>query len=191
MATHQPPEVRRAQILEAALVCFGNKGFHLAKMDDIVAASGLSKGAIYWHFKSKDEIFFALFDQLETELLAEWQNLAEGDCIATLREIGALSLGRILEIRPLLEAWTEFLRHPASRARMAEVYNTSRLRIAAIIRRGVAQRELRKCQPEHVAGMLVGLVEGLLLQAFADPSYDPLETWEAAWDVTAEGLRAR
>ena len=48
MATHASAEVRRAQILEAALKCFGESGLHAAKVSDIASASGLSKGAIYW-----------------------------------------------------------------------------------------------------------------------------------------------
>lgn len=191
MATHQPPEIRRAQILEAALLCFGSKGLHASKMDDIVAASGLSKGAIYWHFKSKDEIFLALFEELERELLAEWEDADDGDALATLREIGALSLSRILETRPLLEAWTEFLRHPSSRTRMGDVYRTSRERIAAIVARGISADQLRRCDPPVAAGLLVGLIEGLLLQAFADPTYDPLEAWSGTWDVVAHGLGKR
>jgi len=190
VATHQPPEVRRAQILEAALVCFGQRGLHASKMDDIAAAAGLSKGAIYWHFGSKDEIFVALFDQLEKELLAEWEDIDRGDALAALGEIGALSLSRILETRRLLDAWTEFLRHETSRARMGEIYRGSRERIAAIVRRGVSTGQIRPSEPDLVAGMLVGLVEGLLLQAFADPKYDPLATFAASWEIAARGLAA-
>jgi AcrR family transcriptional regulator len=58
---------RKTQILDTAAVVFAQHGFHQARIDDIVKASGLSKGAIYWYFKSKDDIIFALvqrvFDQ--------------------------------------------------------------------------------------------------------------------------------
>ena len=48
---------RRAQIIQAALACFARKGYNNTTMDDIVAESGLSKGSLYWYFKSKDELF--------------------------------------------------------------------------------------------------------------------------------------
>jgi len=51
---------RRQQILSAAMNCFLAKGYHRATMDDIVAESGLSKGTLYWYFKSKKELFLAL-----------------------------------------------------------------------------------------------------------------------------------
>ncbi len=49
-------EIRREQILEAATSVFARFGVYKARMDDIVEEAGLSKGAVYWYFKSKDEI---------------------------------------------------------------------------------------------------------------------------------------
>ena len=40
-------------------------------MDDLVRASGLSKGSLYWHFHSKEEVFTALFDSFVAELYGE------------------------------------------------------------------------------------------------------------------------
>ncbi len=55
----RPAEVRRAQILDAAQRCFGAKGYHAATMDDLVRASGLSKGSLYWHFRSRSSMVAA------------------------------------------------------------------------------------------------------------------------------------
>ena len=55
-------EKKRQEILQSAHVCFAEKGFEAATVDDIVARSGLSKGAIYNYFKSKDEIYLALME---------------------------------------------------------------------------------------------------------------------------------
>ena len=71
--TRRPAEERRAQILEAALQCFASKGFHTATMDDLVRASGLSKGSLYWHFESKEQVFLALFDAFAESGFAEWE----------------------------------------------------------------------------------------------------------------------
>lgn len=190
MATHQPSEVRRAQILGAALECFGQKGLHAAKMDDIVKASGLSKGAIYFHFDSKDDIFLELFEAFDQALLAEWDQLPAGDALDTLRQAGEITLTRLLEARALLDAWTEFLRHPKSRERMAGTYRQARERLAEIVRKGIAAGQIRRCEPVHVAGALTALVEGLLLQAFTDPEYDALAAWPAAWEMAVNGLAA-
>ncbi|MCM3124777.1 TetR/AcrR family transcriptional regulator [Mesobacillus sp. AQ2] len=55
-------ERKRQEILQSAHACFAKKGFEASTVDDIVAQSGLSKGAIYNYFKSKDEIYLALMD---------------------------------------------------------------------------------------------------------------------------------
>ncbi|KAB2328628.1 TetR/AcrR family transcriptional regulator [Cytobacillus depressus] len=58
---------RKQQILDSALICFARKGFQAATIDEIVKHSGISKGAIYNYFKSKDEIYLALMtEQTET-----------------------------------------------------------------------------------------------------------------------------
>lgn len=59
-----PAQVRGAQILDAALQVFTDKGFVSARMDDIAQQAGLSKGGVYAHFKSKEEIFLALLERL-------------------------------------------------------------------------------------------------------------------------------
>ncbi|MDH4139798.1 MAG: TetR/AcrR family transcriptional regulator [Coriobacteriia bacterium] len=53
-------EARRAQILDAAAECFLEKGFHQTTMQDIFRASGLSAGAVYNYFESKDDIVTAM-----------------------------------------------------------------------------------------------------------------------------------
>ena len=66
------PEDRdtRQRILDAAIDVFSQKGYHDARVDDIVDASGTSKGAVYFHFKSKQQIFLAIIDQFAL-ILAE------------------------------------------------------------------------------------------------------------------------
>lgn len=54
------PEVRREQILDAALIEFSSVGFEGATMDKIARRVGITKAGVYAHFKSKDDIFEAL-----------------------------------------------------------------------------------------------------------------------------------
>lgn len=55
-----PPQVRVQQILDAAFHVFAEKGFVATRIDDIAAAAGLSKGGVYNHFSSKEEIFSSM-----------------------------------------------------------------------------------------------------------------------------------
>ena len=68
---------RKQEIYQAALTCFQQKGYHRATMDDIVVESGLSKGTLYWYFKSKKELFLSLVMELLGEMGQHWQAIAD------------------------------------------------------------------------------------------------------------------
>ncbi len=57
------PEIAKSRILDAALDVFASKGYHDTRLDEIVAESHTSKGAIYFHFPNKERLFLALVDQ--------------------------------------------------------------------------------------------------------------------------------
>jgi len=59
-----PAHERCGQILDAALHEFSERGFGAARMDDIAARAGLSKGGLYAHFESKDAVFQALMQRM-------------------------------------------------------------------------------------------------------------------------------
>lgn len=54
---------RPAEIVQAALAVFAEKGFASAKLDDIAARAGVSKGALYLYFATKEELFHAVVEQ--------------------------------------------------------------------------------------------------------------------------------
>lgn len=78
-------EERKVQILDAAADVFEEKGIQKTRMDDIVAKSGLSKGTLYWYFKSKDEIILGIFDNLISKETRELQSLISKDETASAR----------------------------------------------------------------------------------------------------------
>lgn len=61
-------ENTRQRILDAAVEVFSHKGYHDTRVDDIVEASGTSKGGVYFYFRSKQEIFLALIDEFARQL---------------------------------------------------------------------------------------------------------------------------
>ena len=74
-------DLRREQILEAAIKVFSEKGFHPAKMQEVANAAGVSNGTVYNYFRSKDEVLLALLAQLaEREQRKEqMEQLQHGD----------------------------------------------------------------------------------------------------------------
>jgi AcrR family transcriptional regulator len=68
--TQQSDRTREA-LLSQCLHLFAQRGFSSTSLDDIARAAGVTKGAIYWHFASKDEIFHAILDRIR----ARWQEV--------------------------------------------------------------------------------------------------------------------
>ena len=64
---------KHAFILEKAKELFIQKGYSGTSMEDLVRYSGVSKGSIYYHFESKDELFLQLIDKDTKEWLASWR----------------------------------------------------------------------------------------------------------------------
>jgi len=71
--------VRREQILEAAAELFAKSGYHGVSVDAIAKKAGISKGNLYWHFKSKQEIFHQLFEYLAGPLFEPLMQVMEDD----------------------------------------------------------------------------------------------------------------
>jgi AcrR family transcriptional regulator len=57
------PGTSRQELLRAAADVFAERGFRDAKIDEVAERAGYSKGALYWHFTSKDDVFFALVEE--------------------------------------------------------------------------------------------------------------------------------
>ena len=73
LSKKQQREETRRKILRSAAQVFAAKGFHSAVVDDIVKASGTSKGAVYFYFESKEQIFLSLVEDFATSLAREIQ----------------------------------------------------------------------------------------------------------------------
>ena len=69
---------RRAQIIEAAISCFLEKGYTNTSMSDIVKASGLSSGSIYSHFSGKEDILITAINERLNNVKELYETLPEG-----------------------------------------------------------------------------------------------------------------
>ncbi|MET9038034.1 TetR/AcrR family transcriptional regulator [Streptomyces mirabilis] len=67
--TQQHMDARREQILDAARRCFLRDGFHSTSMQDLFTEAGLSSGAVYRHFNSKDEMILAIAEENMRDVL--------------------------------------------------------------------------------------------------------------------------
>ena len=79
-------EKTRGAIVKAARRIFGDRGFAATTMDDIAGGARVAKGAVYHHFKTKEELFGAVFDQVSRDLVIEIDRIAraEKDVLAAM-----------------------------------------------------------------------------------------------------------
>ena len=83
--TEEHVEARRQQILEAAFACFAREGFHQTTMKDICREAGLSAGAVYGYFRSKEEIIETACTESQQQNMAFIESdMAEGNALEVL-----------------------------------------------------------------------------------------------------------
>jgi AcrR family transcriptional regulator len=145
-------ERRRRQILDAARVCFIRKGFYETSMQDVFTESGLSAGAVYRYFKSKDELVKAIATEGEALLTRFLERLLDEDPLPPLDEIAgrfadfALTLTApdgILRIAP--HAWAAAMHNPDITASVQELIRTIRTWLFKIAER---QRDEGRLAPD-------------------------------------------
>jgi AcrR family transcriptional regulator len=160
-------------------------------MDDLVRTSGLSKGTLYWHFSSKEEVFLALFDRFVEEFFDVWSRLeTEGrSSLEMVRTLGEIFVDRLVSDPIPLGAWAEFLLQPKARERYASMLRQSRDRLAALMRDGIERGEIRDLDPEGIAVALTAAIEGTMLQAMVDPDFDVKAHLPLVWEGIHRGYQ--
>jgi TetR/AcrR family acrAB operon transcriptional repressor len=89
--TKAEAEQTRRNILDAALELFHRKGYSRTTLGDIARSAGVTRGAIYWHFKDKVELFLALKDDVETSTKTRIEDLLQEE-VASLEDVRASHL---------------------------------------------------------------------------------------------------
>jgi AcrR family transcriptional regulator len=189
-------EERKAQIYQAALTCFSSKGYHRTTMDDIVAESGLSKGSLYWYFKSKKELFLGLFRDLMAQFGQAWESIvADQEASATEKLLASLALFRaeFVEMVPLfgvlMEAWA-LTRHDEDVQRLTlELYEPYLDIMTRIMEEGVANGEFQVDSPRATTLVITTLFDGIILAMGTGLwQRDWNEVMDAAEELVLRGL---
>ncbi len=174
-------EQRRTEIMDAAARVFSRKGFG-ARMEDIVRESGLSKGLLYWYFKSKDAIIVAILNRmLGPELRGTERLSADGGSARqrildlaeqTVREVEAM--GRFMPIT--YEFYSLAFRNRVVKSAIRTFFTRFIESIQAVIQRGIDDGEFRALDPRAAAVALIAAFEGSLLLWIFDPQIVEVNT---------------
>ncbi len=196
--TEEYKQTVREEILQSAEDLFARKGYHETSMDDIVKESGLSKGAIYGYFDSKQEIFLALSDKcIESELGAIRSVLSPDDSaskkLETSIEIHFDGIEDSIEVcRMNLECWTESPRIESLHQRIKSRYEMIHKFIADMISEGIKKGEFRQdIDPDALSSIIHATIDGLNLQrATTGQDFDWQKIKSTFLTVFVEGINA-
>lgn len=179
-------EIRKNQILDAATSVFARLGFEHARMDDIVQASGLSKGALYWYFKSKEEIITGILHRLFVTdieqlrgLLAIEETVSQRLLLLTRYRITGLK--HVAHLIPILiEFYAITVREDKVRHFISAYFRDFRILMVDLIQQGIDTGEFRPVNAIETAVTISAIYEGLMLHWLIDPTV-------VDWDIISEG----
>lgn len=170
--TPQYRDARRDQILSAARRCFLRDGFHATSMQDLFAEAGLSAGAVYRYFASKDDVIIAIAEENVREVVAMIHDSASGE---PGRPIGTVLADILTVVRAkdaeeglaglAVLAWSEALRNPVLASRFADRFAQIRTDLTEIARKHQRAGNLpREVPAESLAAVFLSVVPGCILQ---------------------------
>jgi TetR/AcrR family transcriptional repressor of nem operon len=164
----------REAILEAATRLMHVRGYQNTSLDDVLRESGVGKGNFYYHFRSKEDLGYAIIDQLVARFVERTLEPCFSDAVTP----------RLGQVRCFLDRLLEAQRerncvggcamgnlacelsdvHEGFRARLASVFTAWRERLTVALREAQQRGEVvAACAPESVGHFLVAGLEGALL----------------------------
>ena len=169
----QRSEETRTKIMDAAVKLFSTRGFAAASVDDICAEAGISKGAFYHHFESKQALFLALLDG--------WLHTIDHSIEASKDKTVPETFMQMTEAFPYLfetagEGLPMFLEFWMQASRDKKVWDASiapfrryHKYFTSLIKKGVDEGSFVEVDPQLTSRMIVATAMGLLLQSLLDP----------------------
>lgn len=187
---------RREQILEAALKCFNKKGYYRTSIDEIALKTGLTKGAVYYYFKSKQRLFIELFNfkinpyfEMLTRQSAGTGNAAD-QIWNTILQQADRDFEKNLELHKLaLEFLYVSTREKDVRREASNFYKKKTVFFTDAVAAGIRAGAFRDLDPATAAWNLNFLSIGFFLLYFAtDGHFNPLEQHAANMKIFFEGI---
>jgi AcrR family transcriptional regulator len=183
----------REQLLTAAARVFARAGYHGASMSEIAAEAGFSKGALYWSFASKEELFFALLDELDEQLRTLIATSASQERTGELSRGISAVLTDAREVVLLFHEYSALaVRDPKVAARYAQRNARLREEIVTAVRRRHETIGVPLAIPaEDLATALIALVDGLSIQQLTEPDAVPEDLFGQVAALIEDGMTLR
>lgn len=199
--TKEDAEVTRNQLLDAAERVFNEKGVARTSLAEIATVAGVTRGAIYWHFKNKADLFHAMLERVKMpidEMIDQLGQEQLSDPLAFLRN-GAVSVLRRVAVDTQTQRVFDIVSHKCelvddmavARERQMESRADCHAQIEQAIRSAMAQGSLpQSIAPRSSAIGLHALIDGLISNWVLHPEAFSLgDEAEKLIDIYITGLR--
>src|SRR5438876_8008175 len=176
---------RPSQILDAALVCFGKRGFHQASMHDISAEAGISVGLIYRYFENKEAVISAMADRHKKEIGEMLERARQAPTLLESLEI--MLTAHCCENEPrvisafVVDLYAEASRNPRVADLVRDVLQTAMNGVTDLIARSPeGESAAHGLKPHELAELIFAVSRGMLMRDVLQPQ-----------EMTAAGRRTR
>lgn len=191
-------EAKKDDIFSAAASVFAEKGYSGTRMEDIAVKANIGKGTVYEYFRSKDELFFALYqnllDKFHTKIysaLTPQQSPTETLAAFVTTTLKAFDEWHEYAIL-LIEFWTEHRRGKFSQVEFSTIYDKSREIISGLIDAGIENGEFARVDSHVMASAIIGILDGVMLQRVFDPGlYKKFDMVDHIPRIIFDGLNKR
>jgi len=163
------------KLITAAAACFAEKGFSATSVREISTRAGISQGAMYTYFKSKDELIRAIVLEEQNSALEAKDEPYSGSHFDRLcRQIASCISDVGYPVTHHL--WVEIMAESARNADLQKTFISSdkimRQGIAVIIEKGISAGEFRRdLNPEEVTVILYAFIDGLIARKAINPDF--------------------
>ncbi len=200
--TKEEAAATRELLLDTAEAVFLQHGVSRSSLQDIASAAGLTRGAIYWHFKDKVDLFIAMMDRVvlpcEAEFDAAEQRIHD-DPLGMLRDLLQKPMQKLRQDDRLRRVFTIAIHHTEytaelqpARERHLQALAQFAARIERLLRAAQALGQVRTDLDAASAALgLSALLDGLLMHATLKPTAEPsITAGLQALDVYLAGLKS-
>ncbi len=160
----------RKKIIDAAMAVFSTKGYAKASIREIAKAAGISVGGVYLYFRNKEELYKSLINNWMLDIgsrLEITSRVAESATDA-LSEFLKLHLEKALKHKEFILLHIREHGFAFGVHEKRQFFRKQRALIENIIQRGIRSGEFRKCDPDHMAKIIMGSLRGIILSMALD-----------------------
>jgi AcrR family transcriptional regulator len=183
----------RSRILDAAVRRFAIAGYDAASVDDICAEAGVSKGAFYHHYPTKQAIFLALMQgwlaMIDLGLATTRQDTVPETLVYMTNLLPGVFAAAEDRLPMFLEFWLQASRDENIWKAMIAPYRHYQEYFAKMVEDGITEGSLKPTDSQVAAQVIVSLAVGLVLQGVLDPHRADWEkTARASMQILLKGL---